>query len=103
MQARGIRWFDVSTTRVAETRAFAIDVLGLHVDEQTARTSSSSPRSTTYRANPDAGRAPGCARARLHGCGRWVVSSQAPELPVDRPQLDVERRDHLERNVDLLP
>ena len=34
MEVRGIRWVGVSTTRVAEMRAFAIDILGLRVAGQ---------------------------------------------------------------------
>ena len=34
MEMRGIRWVGVGTERVAEMRAFAIDVLGLRVDGQ---------------------------------------------------------------------
>jgi catechol 2,3-dioxygenase-like lactoylglutathione lyase family enzyme len=34
MEVRGIRWVGVGTERVAEMRAFAIDVLGLRVDGQ---------------------------------------------------------------------
>jgi catechol 2,3-dioxygenase-like lactoylglutathione lyase family enzyme len=31
MEVRGVRWVGVSTTRIADMRAFAIDVLGLRV------------------------------------------------------------------------
>ena len=34
MEVRGIRWIGVNTTRVADMRAFAIDVLGLRVAGQ---------------------------------------------------------------------
>src|SRR3954449_13591865 len=34
MRVRGVRWVGVGTERVAEMRAFAIDVLGLRVDGQ---------------------------------------------------------------------
>jgi hypothetical protein len=34
MEVRGIRWVGVNTTRIAEMRAFAIDVLGLRVAGQ---------------------------------------------------------------------